>query len=67
MDFIQGLPMSRNKHNTILVVVDRLTKVAHFIPRNLTDGAPTVACKFVQEILDFVVYLKRLFQTETPE
>lgn len=50
MDFVQGLPMSRNKHNAILVVVDRLTKVAHFIPGNLSDRAPTIAYKFLHEI-----------------
>lgn len=50
MDFVQGLPMSRNKHSVILLVVDRLNKVAHFILGNLTDGAPTIANKFVQEI-----------------
>ena len=50
MDFVQGLPMTRNQHNTILVVVDRLTKVAHFIPRNLSDGAPEIAHKFIKEI-----------------
>lgn len=50
MDFMQGLPMSRNKNNSILVVVDDLTKVAHFILGNLTDGAPVIAQKFMQEV-----------------
>ena len=32
MDFVSGLPMKFNKNNTIWVIVDRLTKSAHFIP-----------------------------------
>jgi len=31
-------------------VVDRLTKVAHFIPRNTIDDAPTIVNKFSHEI-----------------
>ena len=50
MDFVQGLSMTQNRHNTILVVVDRLTKVAHFILGNLSDGAPEIAHKFIKEI-----------------
>ena len=32
MDFIVGLPMTPRKHDSIWVIVDRLTKSAHFIP-----------------------------------
>ena len=32
MDFITGLPKTQKGHNAIWVVVDRLTKVAHFLP-----------------------------------
>ena len=32
MDFIVGLPMKHQKHDSIWVIVDRLTKTAHFIP-----------------------------------
>ena len=31
-DFVSGLSKTRNQHDAIWVVVDRLTKVAHFIP-----------------------------------
>jgi hypothetical protein len=34
MDFIVGLPLIAHKYNLIWVIVDRLTKSAHFIPMN---------------------------------
>ena len=36
MDFIVGFPRTQKGYNSIWVVVDRLTKVAHFIPVNTT-------------------------------
>jgi hypothetical protein len=32
MNFIVGLPRTRDGYDSIWVIVDRLTKVAHFIP-----------------------------------
>ncbi|KAA3450609.1 integrase [Gossypium australe] len=32
MDFVSGLPLSPGKKDTIWVIVDRLTKLAHFVP-----------------------------------
>jgi transposase InsO family protein len=34
MDFIVGLPLTASKYNSIWVIVDQLTKSAHFIPVN---------------------------------
>jgi hypothetical protein len=34
MDFIVGLPMMAHKFDSILVIVDRLSKSVHFIPVN---------------------------------
>ena len=31
MNFVVGLPRSRRQHDSIWVIVDRLTKSAHFI------------------------------------
>lgn len=49
-EFSQGLPMSQNIHNVILVMVDKITKVAHFILGYLTNGAPIIAHKILQEV-----------------
>jgi hypothetical protein len=36
MDFIVGLPLTSRKFDSIWVIIDRLTKSAHFIPINTT-------------------------------
>jgi hypothetical protein len=36
MDFITGLPRTQKGYDAIWVIVDRLTKVAHFIPMKTT-------------------------------
>jgi hypothetical protein len=40
MDFIMGLPRIQSGYNSIWVIVDQLTKVAHFIPVKTTYSGP---------------------------
>ena len=50
MDFIVGLPKTRSNFDSIMMVVDRLTKIAHFIPTATTVTAYGVAELFMREI-----------------
>ncbi|WVZ52822.1 hypothetical protein U9M48_003843 [Paspalum notatum var. saurae] len=50
MDFIEGLPKSEG-YSVILVVVDRLTKAAHFIPLKHPYTALTVAKVFLDSVV----------------
>ena len=43
MDFILGLPMTMKQHDSIMVVVDKLTKVSHFIPVKSTYKVDAIA------------------------
>jgi hypothetical protein len=43
MDFIVGLPCTRDGYDCIWVIVDRLTKVAHFIPVRTTYTSAKLA------------------------
>lgn len=58
MDFIEGLPKSE-RYDTILVVVDRFSKYAHFIPLTHPFNAQVVA----QAVFDNVVKLHGIPKT----
>ena len=64
MDFITGLPMVQGK-DCIFVVVDRLTKYAHFfaIPAHYT--AAQVAELFFREVFRLMVFLRPSSMTGT--
>ena len=50
MDFIMGLPKSKKQNDSIFVVVDKMSKVAHFIPVKSTHKAIHIADIFLNEI-----------------
>ncbi|GKD76159.1 reverse transcriptase domain-containing protein, partial [Tanacetum coccineum] len=51
MDFITKLPKTSNGHDTIWVIVDHLTKSAHFIPTRETDCMETLTRLYIKEIV----------------
>ncbi|KAL5566128.1 hypothetical protein UlMin_029292 [Ulmus minor] len=51
MDFVVGLPKTTKGHDAIWVVVDRLTKSAHFISIKTTFSLEQLANLYVQEIV----------------
>ena len=51
MDFITGLPRTRSGYDSIWVVVDRLTKVAHFIPVKTTYTSAKLAKIYMTRII----------------
>ncbi|PKA58643.1 RNA-directed DNA polymerase like [Apostasia shenzhenica] len=51
MDFVIGLPRSQQGHDVIWVVVDRLTKTAHFLPIKSIDSADQLANVYLKEIV----------------
>jgi len=51
MDFVVGLPRTPKGRDAIWVVVDRLGKVAHFIPYRYTNSASDLAPIYMREIV----------------
>src|SRR3981189_2664311 len=50
MDFITGLPNNAKQNDSIMVVVDKLSKASHFIPVKSTFKAVSIAEIFMKEI-----------------
>ncbi|GJR93711.1 putative reverse transcriptase domain-containing protein [Tanacetum coccineum] len=51
MDFVTMLPKTSSGHDAIWVIVDRLTKSAHFIPIRATDSMETLTRLYIKEIV----------------
>jgi hypothetical protein len=50
IDFITKLPRTTRQHDSIMVVVDKLTKVAHFVPVKTTHTTTNIAEVYMREI-----------------
>nr|GFA02218.1 putative reverse transcriptase domain-containing protein [Tanacetum cinerariifolium] len=51
MDFVTKLPRTQSGNDTIWVVVDRLTKSAHFLPMKETDPMDKLARLYLKEMV----------------
>ena len=51
MDIVVGLPRTRRQHDSIWVIVDRMTKSAHFIHVKSTYRAEDYARHYIHEIV----------------
>ena len=50
MDFIVSLPRTQRGHDSVWVIVDRLTKMARFIPTKYDVKTPKLARLFVENL-----------------
>jgi hypothetical protein len=50
-NFVTGLPQTQKGNDSIWVIIDRLTKVAHFILLKTTFGGATLAWIYLKEIV----------------
>jgi hypothetical protein len=60
MDFIVGLPRTQAGYDSIWVIVDRLTKVAHFLPVKTTYSGAKLAELYMSRIVCLHGVLKKI-------
>ncbi|GJY62610.1 putative reverse transcriptase domain-containing protein [Tanacetum coccineum] len=51
MDFVSGFPRTPSGYDTIWVIVNRLTKSAHFLPMKKTDSMEKLTLLYLKEIV----------------
>ena len=64
MDFITILLRTMRQHDSIMVMVNGLSNVAHFIPMNATYSSSEVAHVFIREIMRLHGVLKNIVENK---
>ncbi|GJS86511.1 reverse transcriptase domain-containing protein [Tanacetum coccineum] len=63
MDFVTKLPRTSSGHDTIWVIVDRLTKFAHFLPMREDYKMDILARLYLNEIVARHLFMLRFWQS----
>ena len=66
LKFIMGLPLTSQHHDSIWVIVDRLTKSAHLIPVNTVDRMPNYVSQYITRIVALHGIPKTILLIEEP-
>jgi hypothetical protein len=66
MDFIIGLPTTQSGYDSIWVIIDRFSKVAHFISVKTTYKGAKLAELYIARIMCLHGVPRRLYLTEEP-
>jgi hypothetical protein len=67
MDFIVGLPRTAKGYDSIWVIVDRLTKIAHFLPVRVKYTVATYAELYIARILNLHDVPKTIVSDHGPQ
>ena len=66
MDFVVGLPLTVRRHDSVWVVVDRLTKSAHFLPMRIDYSLDKLAELYIKEIVQLHGILVSIISNRDP-
>jgi hypothetical protein len=67
MDFIVGLPRTAKGYDSIWVIIDRLTNIAHFLPVKVKYTVATYVELYIARILSLHGVLKRIVSDHGPQ